>query len=909
MDLKLQFKILKVFQFYQQHFQGLPIESTGAASEASCAYILTDSSANRKSYLKMMGEFFGEEFAREFRGCVLDLNHFIALNHEVSPELSNYFGGFEGEAVEESEDEDNLKARGEESKQWLDQTSLFEPHLSFDEMVLGVKQGRYFQGRLNVSRLVQSEASIKVQGLDQEILLQNYEDQNRALNGDIVCVELLGESEWLDTLKGQQLTNALLDDNMDKYSLSADEDAKSSDDEERALKKNLVELVNSQTSKQVTGRVRGVLKPMNKTYGGSILKLEDMRSETKQKLQLLCRNRKMESEAQIAQLRLFVPYNGQLPMGLMKLKNPEALERKRLIVRFKAWEVNSPFPQCQFVKIIGEEGKIGTETNMILHEFNVDMRPFPQKVLDCLPKEGRNWLISPEEEKKRWDLRHLNVCSVDPPGCKDIDDALHCIVLPNGNYQIGVHIADVTHFVRSGTEIDREAARRCTTVYMVDRRTDMLPSLLTESLCSLVCHVDRCAFSVLFEIDSKTFRTIDVQFGKSIIRSRESLSYYKAQDMIDDPADKSPLTEGLRGLLRVATVLRDRRNENGALTLSSPEVKFKLDNESQNPTDVSEYKHVDAHYMIEEFMLLANIAVAEKIAKHFPSFAVLRRHPKPKEKEIQDLSEQLAKFGFDISVETSKKFAESLDLAVKENDPFFNKLIRIMATRCMNQAVYFPLGECDPNETFHYGLAVTLYTHFTSPIRRYADVLVHRLLAAAIDITSLSNDMTDKFKLSKQCDQMNRKNRMAMLASQASIQFNTFLYFKNQPREQRVVSGIVMRITQQGVYVLIQRYGIEGLLVEDNEKCKKIEVDVQNEEAQLTLVDQTDKKTKVELFDHLQIEIRAQMVEFRRSINLHFLQTLNLNTMKRSEEAKSSVEAKAADLSSAIKSKSKKHRK
>lgn len=154
--------------------------------------------------------------------------------------------------------------------------------------------------------------------------------------------------------------------------------------------------------------------------------------------------------------------------------------------------------------------------------------------------------------------------------------------------------------------------------------------------------------------------------------------------MIDDPNDHAPLTEGLRGLLKIATALRDRRMANGALTLSSPEIKFKLDNKSQNPTDVSEYKHVDAHYMIEEFMLLANIAVAEKISMHFPTFAILRRHPKPKEKEIQDLSEQLSKFGFEVSTETSKKFAESMDKAERPGDPFFNKLVRIMATRCMN---------------------------------------------------------------------------------------------------------------------------------------------------------------------------------------------------------------------------------
>jgi exosome complex exonuclease DIS3/RRP44 len=181
---------------------------------------------------------------------------------------------------------------------------------------------------------------------------------------------------------------------------------------------------------------------------------------------------------------------------------------------------------------------------------------------------------------RRMDLRHLDVCSVDPIGCKDIDDALHCINLPNGNYQVGVHIADVSHFVKAGTEIDKEAARRCTTVYMVDRRTDMLPGLLTETLCSLISDVDRMAFSVIWEIDSTTFEVVSAKFGKSCIRSRASLNYYKAQEMIDDKSDKTPLTQSLRGLLRIARVLRDRRVANGALTLASPELKFKLDNES-----------------------------------------------------------------------------------------------------------------------------------------------------------------------------------------------------------------------------------------------------------------------------------------------------------------------------------------
>lgn len=373
--------------------------------------------------------------------------------------------------------------------------------------------------------------------------------------------------------------------------------------------------------------------------------------------------------------------------------------------------------------------------------------------------------------------------------------------------------------MRAGSEIDREAARRCTTVYMVERRTDMLPGLLTENLCSIRGGVERLTFSVIWEIDSKTFKLVKTQYCKTVIRSRAALDYYTAQNMIDNADDKSELTESLRGLLKIATVLRNRRNEAGALTLASPEIKFKLDVDRENPTDASEYVHVNTHYMIEEFMLLANIAVAEKIVSHYPSFSILRRHPQPKQKEVADFVDQLGKEGFDISMESSKTFAESLDRAVKPGNPFFNKLIRIMATRSMNQAVYFCLADFDVAEVFHYGLAVPLYTHFTSPIRRYADVLVHRLLAAAIDIQSLTNDMTDKFKMARQCDQMNRKNRNARFASSASTEYNTFKFFENKIKKEQkkiIEDVMVMRITKAGIYVMIKMFGVEGLLTDSD---------------------------------------------------------------------------------------------
>lgn len=171
---------------------------------------------------------------------------------------------------------------------------------------------------------------------------------------------------------------------------------------------------------------------------------------------------------------------------------------------------------------------MATESAMILHEFNVDTRPFSQKVLKCLPSDGANWKIPQEEIDRRLDLRGECICSVDPIGCKDIDDALHCKILPNGNYEVGVHIADVTHFVRPGSEIDREAARRCTTVYLVEKRTDMLPGLLTENLCSIRGGVERLTFSVIWEIDSKTFKIVKTHFTKTVIKSRAALDYYTA---------------------------------------------------------------------------------------------------------------------------------------------------------------------------------------------------------------------------------------------------------------------------------------------------------------------------------------------------------------------------------------------
>jgi len=740
--------------------------------------------------------------------------------------------------------------------------ALFEPHLDPSSLLLEIKQGNYFMGRLQVSRFDIHEATVKINGIANDIIVKGKFNLNRGLNMDTVAIQILPESEWTDK---SIRTDGIVTDLLEK---EGPEDFKSPDEEseeEDEKMQNIVEKIN-QSDKQPMGKVVGVVQgaanpnnPHSKTYAGSTIPFNEIVEKDRQHLT------DINTEAFQKNYRVFVPFDIRMEKIIIKSQRPDYLDDKRIIVKVDGWDATLPFPYGHVVRIIGEKNDSKTESAVILHEFNIDTRPFSKKVLSCLPQEGDHWSISPEEEAKRLDLRGLNICSIDPPGCKDIDDALHCFVLPNGNYQVGVHIADVTHFVKPGSEIDKEAARRCTTVYLVERRTDMLPGLLTENLCSLRSKVDRLAFSVIWEINSKTFEVVKVNHHKTIIRSVASLTYKDAQGMIDDKSDNSDLTLSIRGLMTIATALRKKRNEAGALTLASPEVRFNLEKETLNPTDVALYQHVSTNYLVEEFMLLANIAVASKIVDTYPSYAVLRKHDSPKPKEIEEFKKLLSKFGFTINAESSKSLAESLDKASKVKDPVFNKVVRILVTRCMNQALYFNTADFEKADFHHYGLAAPLYTHFTSPIRRYADVLVHRLLAASLDLYSLPNLMTDKEKVSKQCNQMNRKNRMAALASRASADFYTYKYFKD--KEDVLEKAMILKISNVGIHVIILKYGIEGLL---QQIPGQVEIDTDPEKETASINGDTIVKT----FQHCNVKIMSQMIDYRRSMAIKFIEMI-----------------------------------
>ena len=778
--------------------------------------VLTDKE-NKSFYSKQLNQknlqfFTLEEFA----------------NYEMKeyPDLYNYIAYSEKVLYSSNINED------------VEMISEYSIHLTESEMKSNIKAGNLFQGKIMFQPSTYDSAVVRCYLFEKEVMINTTDRLNRAMHGDIVCIEILDESAWLSKPK----QTLLGEEELLEYQDGMDDTINTEVTSEK--QRNIKQLIDS-TPKQPVGRVRGILRRNRTQFCGTICNPKD--------------NNKISQELLLIEnFSIFIPVDSKYPNFLIKLHQPQIYYNKRILVKYDRWLDNNPLPSGHFLKNLGDVMDIKVENEVILYEHNVDIHPFSQKIINAMPKEDTELKVSEDELKKRLDLRNIVICSIDPPGCKDIDDALHCRVLPNGNYEVGVHIADVTHYVKPGTEVDRIAARNSNTVYMVHKRTDMLPKVLTENLCSLVGNRERLAFSVLWEMDKNTLDIIDVKFTKSVIKSKAALTYKQANDRMQDKNDNSDVTQGIRNLNKIAKHLRNKRLESGALVLASNEIKFVVDFETNSINDISMYQTFETNSLVEEFMLLANVWVAEKIFVSYPSCAVLRRHPSPKEKELNSLQELLNKYNYKIDISTSKSLGESLDKIKKEDDKFLNKLVRIMTTRTMNQAKYFTSSEYGYEDFFHYGLAMPIYTHFTSPIRRYSDVLVHRLLAAAIDIDYLPMDMSNKVRATKQCDQMNKQNRVAFFCSKDSNDLSTFVYFQNKKEHLEVVIFGVDAYSIRGISI---EHGIEANIQFNNLK----NVDVDNKIVYLSTGE------RLTIFDHVFVEIKAEIVNYRREIKYSYI--------------------------------------
>ncbi|MCP8719273.1 MAG: RNB domain-containing ribonuclease [Asgard group archaeon] len=728
----------------------------------------------------------------------------------------------------------------------------FPEYYSNSRIMAGIKNGTLYQGILNISSYNYLQGEVLVPAFKKPLLIQGSKNLNRAFNSDSVIVELLPKDKWKEpstTIIEEETIGA--NDNAGNDDIEEDEVTQSvvSDKERIILAQEAMKVTSSNNDEkrlQPTARIVGIMRRSWRYYVGQIAPSSVNIDETTGNASKNC---------------FVILMDPKLPKIRIRTRKAKEYLGQRIVVVVDSWPINSRYPNGHFVRALGAIESAEAETEALLLEHDVEYRPFSKNVLDCLPKEGDNWVVPQDLEntddvqlQKRVDLRDKLVCSIDPPNCVDIDDALHAKQLPNGNYEVGVHIADVTHFVKPNTALDQEGASRGTSVYLVDKRIDMLPQLLGTNLCSLKPFVERFAFSVIWEVDEDA-NIVNVNYMKSIIKSRQAFSYEQAQMRIDDPNQQDELTNSMRILLKLSKKLKQKRLDAGALNLASPEVKVHMDSETSDPQEVEIKKLLETNSLVEEFMLFANISVARKIYDAYPQTAMLRRHAPPPATNFETLNDMLnvRKNGMSISLESSKALADSLDRCVDSKDPYFNTLVRIMSTRCMMAAEYFPSGSYGYPEFRHYGLAVDIYTHFTSPIRRYCDVVAHRQLAGAIGYETLDLSHRDKSKMEMIVKNINRRHRNAQFAGRSSIEYYVGQVMRNNEAEHE---GYVIKIFNNGIVVLVPKFGVEGLIkLEHMGDVNSANYD--EDKYELTFKDHNGNERKVAVFDKVKVDVKS----------------------------------------------------
>jgi ribonuclease R len=472
----------------------------------------------------------------------------------------------------------------------------------------------------------------------------------------------------------------------------------------------------------------------------------------------------------------------------------------KVIVSLLDWPDDSESPIGQVTEVLGKPGDNEAEIHSILIEYGLP-RGFPQKLEEEAKKIPLN--ISSDEISKRKDFREILTFTIDPVDAKDFDDALSYRILENGNTEVGVHIADVTHYVKPDTEIEKEAAERATSIYLVDRVIPMLPEVLSNQVCSLRPNEEKLCFSAVFELNDNA-ELINQWFGKTIIFSQKRFTYEEAQLLIEKKETNEQFSAPLLALDSLAKKLRAKRIKSGAIAFEGIEVKFNLDSKGK-PVSVYFKEQKDSNKLIEEFMLLANRKVSEFIGKpqkgEKQKTFVYRVHDYPDPAKLEDFSLFLRKIGYNFTYGNPKKISDSMNKLMEEaHGKRESNLISKLAVRTMAKAFY------TTKNIGHYGLAFDYYSHFTSPIRRYPDMLAHRLLE-----TYLANQkpMSEE-KLEHLCKHSSKMERLSEEAERASVKFKQVEFLKDKIGQ--VFEGVVSGVTEWGMFVEITENKCEGMI-------------------------------------------------------------------------------------------------
>jgi ribonuclease R len=600
-------------------------------------------------------------------------------------------------------------------------------------------------------------------------------------------------------------------------------------DLEQAFHGDTVE-VNVYTSKLQRGRLRGkvskLLQRAKTEFVGTLILHEKFAF-------VECDNRKMHYD-------FFIP--------LKETKG--AKDRDKVLVLLTAWDKKDKNPKGIISKILGKSGEHQTEMNAIMFEYAL-----PEHFSENVEKDAAkiSSKISKEEISKRRDLRDVTTFTIDPLTAKDFDDALSIEKLENGNWEIGVHIADVTHYVQLGSIVEKEALKRATSVYLVDRVIPMLPEKLSNELCSLRPNEDKLTFSAVFELD-KDARVVNKWFGRTVIHSDRRFTYEEAQERID--TKKGDFVEEIIVLNTLAKKMQKKRFENGAITFETVEVRFELD-EKGKPVKVVPKVRVDAHKLIEEFMLLANRLVAKYVYTlkkgGGTNTMVYRQHDDPDPEKYRELVNTAKRFGYELSSDPDN-LSKSINkmTAESEGKPEYD-FLQQLAIRTMSKAVY------GTKQSGHFGLGFDHYTHFTSPIRRYPDMMVHRLLQHYLDGKNSPNST----EYDKMCLHSSEKEKKAAEAERASIKYKQVEYITQFIDYD--FEGVITGATEWGLYVLMPEVACEGMI-----RLADIEGDYFVYDAKTHSVTGNNSKKTYTLGGKVQVRVRDTDIE-RRTINLSLI--------------------------------------
>jgi ribonuclease R len=471
----------------------------------------------------------------------------------------------------------------------------------------------------------------------------------------------------------------------------------------------------------------------------------------------------------------------------------------KVAARIDNWPRRSEEPIGYITDILGKPGENNTEMHAILTEFGLPYK-FDSKVENAAAKISEK--IDREEIAKRRDFRKTTTFTIDPADAKDFDDALSIKEIKPNIWEVGIHIADVTHYVRPGSVVDKEAYERATSVYLADRTIPMLPEKLSNKLCSLRPHEEKLCFSAVFNIDQKG-RILDKWFGRTIIKSDFRFDYETAQEIIE--TGKGPLKNEILTLQNLATQLREERFRKGAISFERPEMKVIVDKEGK-PIDIVQKTTKESNWLIEEFMLLANkevaISIGAKTAAKKAKTFVYRVHEEPNIDKIEAFRSFIAHLGYKMKpTDNARELSGEINnlLATAKGKPE-EGAIEIMALRSMARAHY------STDNAGHYGLAFDYYTHFTSPIRRYPDMMVHRMLAHYLD----NGKSLDKKSYEEKCKYSSEREQLATEAERASVKYKMVEFM--QDKIGREFNGNVSGLTEWGMFVELEETKVEGLV-------------------------------------------------------------------------------------------------